>query len=76
VDKKYATKSASGVGGAPHKQGFFNIFTAAIGSKFLVISPLLSFLKIQVLEVFNRGKLSIMYMESYFGFNYLMNLMP
>jgi hypothetical protein len=39
--KKYATESASGAGGAPHKQRFFNIFTAVIGSKFLVISPLL-----------------------------------
>jgi hypothetical protein len=42
--------------GQAQKQRFFNIFNSAIESKFLVISPLLSFFKIQVIEIFNRAQ--------------------
>ena len=66
--KKYATKAASGAGGAPQKQRFFNIFNSAIGSKFLVISPLLSFFKIQVIEIFNRAQFWTIGVENYFDF--------
>ena len=56
VDKKTPLNQIVALAELRISRGFFNIFTAAIGSKFLVMSPLLSIFKIQVLEIFNRVK--------------------
>jgi hypothetical protein len=56
VDKKKPLNQIVALAELRISRVFFNIFTAAIGSKFLVMSPLRSIFKILVLEIFNRVK--------------------
>ena len=56
VDKKKPLNQIVALAELRISRVFLIFFTAAIGSKFLVMSPPLSFLKIKVLVVFNRVK--------------------